>query len=64
MGFAVMPEPVKPGIYLVKYAFQLVIVQNVCAWWYLELIYKKGQKKPKRINASFVPLYCDYIGEF
>jgi len=58
-----MPEPVKPGIYLMPQAFQLVIVQNVCGLWDLEIIYKKGQKKPKRVSCAIVP-FCIYIGEF
>ena len=65
MGFAIMPEPPKEGVYLIPRPFHLIVVQNVCAWFDMEIFYKKGQRKPKRVSCGLINLLeCEYIGEF
>lgn len=64
MGFAMLPEPMSPGVYVHRHAGWLVVVEYYLAFSECAFIwYKKGQRSTTLCQA--LPLRKDfhYLGE-
>lgn len=62
MGFAVIPDLPKDGVYVHReHGFLIVVTAPLWPWW-LEILYKKNQKQPKKCNLLLLR-ECEYVGE-
>ena len=62
MGFAVMPEPPNPGVYVFKPTGDLVVITEAHFFFGLQIIYKPWMR-PKRVSYRILKQLV-YIGEF
>jgi hypothetical protein len=65
MGFAIMPERIKPGVYIYKYSGELVFVESACGYFWCDVWHKSRQKIPRIIGQNYFQPNGDfeYLGE-
>jgi|CXWL01.1.fsa_nt_gi hypothetical protein len=70
MGFAVLPEPIKSGVYYdpkLDFLIQVTLVTNFPSFLHtlmgVEVWYKKRQKYPKYIDKHLIKNEFIWIGE-
>lgn len=63
MGMAALYEQVPLGVWMLRETGELVLITERCSFVDCNILYKKRQRKPKRIMQHALLLYFDYLGE-